>query len=87
MVGKKKNREDEWQLSQIKLKEHAYEENVERNFWIINNEKNKLVVGLWKHLNIMRWQPATNGNNYLLEINEEMKTAFAERIGKNMDHW
>ena len=25
-------------------------------------------------------------NNCLLEINEEMKTAFAERIGENLDH-
>ena len=30
MVGKKKNGEDEWQLSQIKLKEKAYEEKVEQ---------------------------------------------------------
>ena len=51
---KEKNGEEEWQLSQIKLKEHAYEEKVERCCWIINNEKNKLVAGLWKHLNIMR---------------------------------
>ena len=45
---KEKNGEEEWQLSQIKLKEHAYEENVERSCWIINSEKSKLVVGLWK---------------------------------------
>ena len=30
---------------------------------------------------------ATNENNCLLEINEEMKTSLAERIGENLDHW
>ena len=48
MVGKKKNGEDELQLSQIKLKGHAYDEKVERSCWKTNNEKSKLVVGLWK---------------------------------------
>ena len=48
MVGKKKNGEDEWQLLQIKLKEHAYDEKVEQSCWKTNNEKSKLIVGLWK---------------------------------------
>ena len=30
---------------------------------------------------------ATNENNCLLEINEEMKTSLAGRIGENLDHW
>ena len=79
--------EEELQLSQIKLKEHAYEEKVEWSCWIINNERISLLWAYGKHLKIMRWQPATNQNNCLLEINEEMKTAFAERIGENLDHW
>ena len=45
---KEKNGEHELQLSQIKLKEHAYEEKVEQSCWKINDEKNKLVVGLWR---------------------------------------
>ena len=51
-----------------------------------NNEKNKLVVGLWKTSQNYEVTTGTNGNNCLLEINEEMKTAFAERIGENLYH-
>ena len=69
------------------FKEHPYEVGL-NGVVKTNNEKNKLVVGLWKHLKTMRWHSATNKkNNCLFEINEEMKTAFAERIGENLDHW
>ena len=54
-----KNREEEWQLSQIKLKEHAYEEKVERSCWKINNE---MIYSSWTYENIskLRWNFATN---------------------------
>ena len=47
---KEKNRGEERQLSQIKLKEHAYEEKVERSCWIINNESISLMWANERHL-------------------------------------
>ena len=39
-----------------------------------------------KHPKIMRLQPATNGNNCLLENNEEMKNLFhREGYGESLD--
>ena len=38
---------------------------IERSCWKIDNEKNNLVVGLWKTSQHLRWKPATNGKNLL----------------------
>ena len=37
---------------------------LERSCWIINNERIRLSWAYGKHLKIMRWQPATNGNHW-----------------------
>ena len=53
-----------------------------------NNETNKLVVGLWKHLNTWGEILPLTKNNCLLEINEEMKNLFhQEGYGESLDHW
>ena len=45
--------------------------------------KRKACCGLMENIsNIMRWQPATNGNNWLLGSNKTCKTSFTKRI-----HW
>ena len=49
--------------------------------------KDKLVVGLWKTSQNYEVTTATNGNNCLLEINEEMKNLFhREGYGEILDH-
>ena len=70
----------------LDLERERLQEMLEQSCWIINNEKNKLVVGLWKHLNTLGEILPLTKNNCLLEINEEMKTSFAKRIGENLDH-
>ena len=42
--------------------------------------------GLMETSRNLRRNSATNENNCLLEINKEMKTSLAERIGENLDH-
>ena len=42
--------------------------------------------GLMETSQNLRLNSATNENNCLLEINEEMKTSLAQRIGENLDH-
>ena len=44
-----------------------------------NNETNKLVVGLWKHLNTWGEILPLTKNNCLFEIKEETKTSFTEK--------
>ena len=53
---KEKNGEEkQYVLPQMSLKkENIFRRRVERNCWKTNNEKDKLVVGLWEHPNIMR---------------------------------
>ena len=70
----------------MNFKEHPYEVGPNGVVGKTNNETNKLVVAYGKLLKIMRLNPATNENNCLLEINAEMKTSLAERIGENLDH-
>ena len=72
-------------LPQMSLKS-IFRRRVERSCSKTNNEKSKLVVGLWKTSQELEVKPATNENNCLLEINEEMKTSFNERIGGNLDY-
>ena len=49
-------------------------------------QKDMILVGLWRHLKTWGENFATNENNCLFEINEEMKSSLAERIGENLDH-
>ena len=48
--GKKRTRKKMTTSTTIEFQKHPCNGRIERSCWKINNEKNKLVVGLWKNI-------------------------------------
>ena len=56
---------------------------------LLENQQRKdmILVGLWRHLKTWGEILPLMETIDWIDINEEMKTAFAERIGENLDQW
>ena len=60
----------------MNFKEHPYEVGLNGVVGKINNERISLVWAYGKQLKIMRWRPATNGKNNIIDNTSEMKKNF-----------